>query len=286
MKDRHTLEEALKNAKLYLKQLNIVDNEVDAWQLMSYHFQISRSEYYMNLDKELGEEEYNAYMDLIRMRGEHIPLQYITGEQEFMGLKFMVSKDVLIPRFDTEILVDEILKVSKGKDILDICTGSGCIILSLSKLGNINLGVGVDISEKALNIARKNGESLDSPVTFILSDMFANVSGKYDIIVSNPPYIPTKDITDLMDEVKIHEPFIALDGKEDGLYFYRKIIEELPKFLKPNGEVYFEIGFDQGEKVSELLRDKNFTHIKVIKDMANLDRVVKATYSNYLEHFT
>lgn len=286
MKDRHTLEEALKNAKLYLKQLNIVENEVDAWQLMSYAFKISRSEYYMNLNKELSEEEYDSYMNLIRMRGEHIPLQYITGEQEFMGLTFMVSSDVLIPRFDTEILVDEILKVSEGKDILDVCTGTGCIILSLSKLGNIKSGVGVDISEKALTIARKNGESLESSVTFIMSDLFSNVSSKYDIIVSNPPYISTKDITDLMDEVRIHEPFIALDGHEDGLYFYKKIIEDLPKFLKPNGEVYFEIGHDQGDKVSELLKEMKFTNIKVIKDLARLDRVVKATYSNYLEHFT
>lgn len=286
MKDRHTLEDTLKNAKLYLKQLNIVDNEVDAWQLMSYSFNISRSEYYMNLTKELGEEEYETYMELIRMRGEHIPLQYITGEQEFMGLTFKVSSDVLIPRFDTEILVDEILKVSKDKDILDICTGSGCIILSLSKLGNIKSGVGVDISQKALSIAKMNGERLNSPVTFILSDMFTNVSGKYDIIVSNPPYIPTKDIKDLMDEVKIHEPFIALDGKEDGLFFYKKIIKDLPKFLRPNGEVYLEIGYDQGEQVCELLREENFTNIKVIKDLAKLDRVVKATYSNYSEHFT
>jgi release factor glutamine methyltransferase len=286
MEDRHTLEEALKNAKLYLKQLNIVESEVDAWQLMSYSFKISRSEYYMNLNKELSKEEYETFMGFIRMRGKHIPLQYITGEQEFMGLTFKVSSDVLIPRFDTEILVDEILKVSKDKDILDLCTGSGCIILSLSKLGNIKSGVGVDISEKALNIAKINGKKLDSQVTFILSDMFSNVSGKYDIIVSNPPYIPTKDITDLMDEVKIHEPFIALDGKEDGLYFYKKIIEDLPKFLNQNGEVYLEIGYDQGEQVSELLREKNFTNIKVIKDLAKLDRVVKATYSNYLEHFT
>lgn len=286
MKDRHTLEEALKKAKLYLKQLNIVDNEVDAWQLMSYSFRISRSDYYMNLNKELSEEEYGRFMHLIRMRGEHIPLQYITGEQEFMGLTFMVSSDVLIPRFDTEILVDEILKVSEGKDILDVCTGSGCIILSLSKLGNIKSGVGVDISEKALTIAKKNGENLDLEVTFIGSDLFSNVSGKYDIIVSNPPYIPTKDIMNLMDEVRIHEPFIALDGLEDGLYFYRKIIEDLPKFLRPGGEVYFEIGHDQGEKVSELLREQKFTNIKVIKDLAKLDRIVKATYSNYLEHFT
>lgn len=286
MRDRYTLEEALKQAKLYLQQLNIVDYEVDAWQLMSYYFKITRSEYYMDLKREVREEEYEGYMQLMRMRGEHIPLQYITGEQEFMGLTFTVSSDVLIPRFDTEILVDEILKVSKGKDILDICTGSGCIILSLSKLGNIKSGVGVDISSKALSIAKKNGDNFESPVTFIESDLFTNVSGKYDIIVSNPPYIPTNDITVLMDEVKVHEPMIALDGKEDGLYFYRRIIEDLPKFLKPNGEVYFEIGFNQGEKVSELLNENNFTNIKVIKDLAKLDRIVKATYSNYLGHFT
>lgn len=281
-----TLEKVLMAGRLFLKEKNIVDGDIDAWYLMSDYFQISRTEYLSNSSTLVKDEDYNNYMKLINLRASHIPLQYITKEQEFMGLEFLVSPDVLIPRQDTEVLVEEILKASSGKDVLDICTGSGCIIISLSKLGNIKNGVGVDISEKALSIAKANGEAHNVNVTFIQSDLFTNVTGKYDIIVSNPPYIPSKDIEELMEEVKLHEPRLALDGKEDGLYFYRNIIEELPRYLNPGGEVYFEIGYNQGDIVSELLRMKGFTKIKVIKDLAGLNRVVKGTYDNYEEHFT
>jgi len=281
-----TLEEALSIGKNILKENNIDNYDLDAWYLMEYCFKLDRMKYLLEPNKMISNEEYEAYIELIKQRASKIPLQHITGEQEFMGLSFLVSKDVLIPRQDTEILVEEVLKVSKGKEILDVCTGSGCIIISLSKLGDIKKGIGLDISEEALKIANQNKIRLESDVSFIQSDLFEEVDGKYDIIVSNPPYIESSEILNLKEEVRLHDPFIALDGKEDGLYFYRRIIEELDNYLKPNGTIFFEIGYNQGKLVSNLLKLKGFQGIEVIKDLAGLDRVVKGTYVNYAEHFT
>ncbi len=271
-----TLEEALKEGSLYLSEKNIPDASVDSWLLLSFCCKIDRARFFLNRESTLTHEEYNRYKKLIQLRGEHIPLQHLTNEQEFMGLSFYVNEDVLIPRQDTEILVEEILKVSEGKRILDICTGSGCIIISLDKLSNIDSGVGADISGKALAVARRNGAALDSGVTFIQSDIYSQVTGTYDIIVSNPPYIPTGDIPALMEEVRIHEPMIALDGEADGLYFYRIICNHLVEFLAPGGYVFFEIGYNQGKDVHSLLKEAGMTDIKITKDLAGLDRVVSA----------
>lgn len=271
-----TLEEALKEGSLYLSEKNIPDASVDSWLLLSFCCKIDRARFFLNKESTLTHEEYNRYKKLIQLRGEHIPLQHLTNEQEFMGLSFYVNEDVLIPRQDTEILVEEILKVSEGKRILDICTGSGCIIISLDKLSNIDSGVGVDISGKALAVARRNGAALDSRVTFIQSDIYSQVTGTYDIIVSNPPYIPTGDIPALMEEVRVHEPMIALDGEADGLYFYRIICNHLVEFLAPGGYVFFEIGYNQGKDVQSLLKEAGMTDIKITKDLAGLDRVVSA----------
>lgn len=269
-----TLEDALKEGRSYLQGKNIEDSHIDAWYLLSYFFKISRADFFLHPNRKITENQIEGYRNLIRQRGQHIPLQHITGEQEFMGLSFKVSKDVLIPRQDTEILVQEALKYAQGKDVLDMCTGSGCILISLGKLGNIHFGLGVDISENALAIARENATSLDVNLQFIQSNLFENVQGKFDIIVSNPPYIPTADIMGLMEEVKNHEPIIALDGETDGLHFYRTIIKQLSNYLKPSGYVFFEIGHNQGEEVSRLLQEHDFHNIKIIKDMAGLDRVV------------
>jgi release factor glutamine methyltransferase len=203
-----------------------------------------------------------------------------------MGLNFKVSNEVLIPRQDTEILVQEVLKASNGKTVLDMCTGSGCIIISLDKLGNIKSGTGVDISVSALKIANENNTRLEANVQFMQSNLFEQVQGKYDIIVSNPPYIPTSDIETLMEEVKDHEPSIALDGKEDGLYFYRRILSEVADYINPGGFIFFEIGCDQGVAVSLLLKEKGFRDIRIIKDLAGLDRVVTGRYVNQEEPFT
>jgi release factor glutamine methyltransferase len=281
-----TLEDALQAGKLILKEKNITDGDLDAWYLMSHYYEITRASYFSEPTKQITEDQYNEYLKLIEKRSLHIPLQYITGEQEFMGLTYHVSEDVLIPRQDTEILVQEVMKVSKDAEVLDLCTGSGCIIISLSKLGDIKSGIGVDISEGALNIARENANRLQADVSFLKSDMFTEVKGQFDIIVSNPPYIPTKDILGLMDEVKEHEPFIALDGKEDGLYFYEIIIKELGHYLKHGGYIFFEIGYNQGDDIKSLLIDAGVKDVEIIKDLAGLDRVVKGRYLKAREPFT
>ena len=198
-------------------------------------------------------------------------------------MRFYVNENVLIPRQDTEILVEEVLKLSrtvfseerrKALNILDVCTGSGCILLSLlSNLENAT-GTGVDLSEKALKVAETNRENLGIPARWVHSNLFDKVQGTYDMIISNPPYIKTSVIEELMDEVKFHEPKMALDGKEDGLYFYREIIREAEQYLKEGGILAFEIGYDQGEAVSQLMEKQGYSQVQVIQDLAGLDRCV------------
>ena len=218
------------------------------------------------------------YQALIRRRSEGYPVQYLTGSTEFMGLPFLVNESVLIPRQDTEVLVETALAMMKPEcRLLDMCTGSGCILLSLAKLGTVAEGVGVDISEGALKVAERNRENLGLPqVRLVHSNLFESVEGVFDMIVSNPPYIPTEDIEDLMREVRDHEPHLALDGSKDGLLFYRKLAEESGRYLVPGGSLLFEIGYDQGEAVSQLLDQAGFKDIHVKKDLAGLDRVVYA----------
>ena len=198
-----------------------------------------------------------------------------------MGLEFGVNEYVLVPRQDTEILVESVLDILEGgMEVLDMCTGSGCILISLLKLCSFAdvRGVGADVSEHALKVACENAEKLGVDVKFLHSDLFSNVEGKYDVIVSNPPYIRTAVIEELKEEVKLHDPFIALDGKEDGLYFYRRIVDESTNHLKKGGKLYFEIGYDQGEDVSRLMREAGFADVTVKKDLAGLDRVVFGVY--------
>lgn len=274
-----TLQDALKKGKKILNENKIENGEHDAWLLLAFQFKISKAVYLAEPLKEISQEACDAYLSLIEKRSRHIPLQYITGEQEFMGLDFLVREGVLIPRQDTEILVMEALKVSKGKEVLDICTGSGCILLSLMKLGGIKQGTGADISEKALETARENAKRLEVTAEFCKSDIYSHINKKYDIIISNPPYIPTGIIPTLMEEVKDYEPVIALDGKEDGLYFYREICKGLQEFLNTGGYVFFEIGYDQGEAVKELLLKAGMDDINIIKDLAGLDRVVTGRWN-------
>lgn len=234
------------------------------------------------LNETCGSSLEQRYIEAIKKRTERIPLQHILGYTSFMGLRFKVNENVLIPRQDTEILVEEALKeVHDGMEILDMCTGSGCILISLLKYTNGCIGVGADISEKALEIARENsdailGEAMDITYSYVNSDLFENIDGKFDVIVSNPPYIATNKIDSLEPEVKDYDPIGALDGGEDGLYFYQKIITEAPKYLKLGGSILFEIGYDEKDAVSKLLEENGFTDIEVIKDYAGLDRVVKA----------
>ena len=205
-----------------------------------------------------------------------------------MGFEFYVNENVLVPRQDTETLVEKALEILKGRKsprILDMCTGSGCILLSLLALTEEAQGVGADVSPMALQVAKKNADSLGvaDRADFVESDLFLTPffqekTGKdmplYDILISNPPYIRSADIEELMEEVRDHDPRLALDGHEDGLYFYRKIVSEGKLFLKKDGWMLFEIGYDQGENVSKLLEKAGFRQVQVIQDLAGLDRVV------------
>ena len=197
-----------------------------------------------------------------------------------MGYPFYVDEHVLIRRQDTETLAEEALKVLKpGMQVLDLCTGSGCILISLMKMCEGLYGTGSDISEEALEVARKNACRLEVNATFIRSSLFEHISGRYDLIVSNPPYIRTSVIQELQEEVRLHDPFIALDGKEDGLYFYREIIKAGGGYLKPGGYLMFEIGYDQGTEVASLMEKHGYRNIMVKKDLAGLDRVVSGMYN-------
>ena len=261
-----------------LKQAGIVDAKIDAWLLMEACFKIDRSFYYMHMNEEVTDDLIKEYELSVKKRAEHIPLQYITGETEFMGLNFKVNSSVLIPRQDTEVLVEEALKVVKpGMDVLDMCTGSGCIIISILYNVSDAKGYAADISKQAINIAKENAKIHEVPVLFERSDLFENISGTYDVIVSNPPYIPTDVIPELMPEVKEFEPVEALDGKEDGLFFYRKIVKEAKNYLQPGGWLLFEIGYLQGSAVTSLLEECGYQNITVKKDLAGLDRIVLAS---------
>ena len=275
-----TIQELYKEGIFRLKQARIAEAELDAWYLLEYVTGISRTMYYLKQAEPAEEQAVERYFDCISRRAQRIPLQHITGEQEFMGLPFIVNEHVLIPRQDTEILVEEALSHLSGNErVLDMCTGSGCILISLEHYRKGIRAVGADISDEALQVAKRNAESLNADVTFLKSDLFEQVAERYDLIVSNPPYIRTKAIEELEEEVRLHDPMIALDGKEDGLYFYRKITEKSRKHLKQGGWLLFEIGYDQGEDVAKMMEKAGFTEVTVKKDLAGLDRVVSGMYN-------
>lgn len=259
-----------------LLTVGIEEAALDARLLLEYICRTDRNTLLVHGDRSLSPFEEQMYQNSIATRKNRIPLQHITGEQEFMGLTFRVNEKVLIPRQDTEILVEEALRFLKDGDrILDVCTGSGCILLSLLHYSNECHGVGVDLSEDALAIAKENGERLEEEAEWVCSDMLKALPKQtFELIVSNPPYIPTQVIPTLMEEVKSHEPYMALDGKEDGLYFYRKLVEQCPDYLAKEGMLLVEIGYDQAEAVSKLFSEAGFTDVTVMKDLAGLDRVV------------
>ena len=258
--------EAMQKGEKILQKAGIVDAKNDAWLLLAMVCKVDHTYYYMHMEEELMPEQQDEYHVVIRKRAEHVPLQYITGEQEFMGLPFKVNSNVLIPRQDTETLVEEALKVIRpGMKVLDMCTGSGCILISILKnVLNVE-GVGCDISKQALIVAKENAKLNNVVATFERSDLFDHVTETFDVIVSNPPYIRTEEIATLMPEVCQFEPINALDGKEDGLFFYRKMIAESSKYLNPNGVILFEIGYDQGQDVSLMLKEAGYKDIEIVR---------------------
>lgn len=309
-----TLQQLLDQGTEQLRSAGVPDAGLDARYLLLDTFGLGLASFLADRGRNVdgmpgGAEKAQAYEALITRRAERIPLQQLLGVQEFMGLEFFVNEHVLIPRQDTETLVELVLEERKQRDldVLDVCTGSGCIAVSLARLGGYRSVTALDVSAEALKVAEKNAAALlgeyDGDFRLVQSDMFAGLEpgkqdvfpgqaiGKaaasrdlprpshpprFDILVSNPPYIPSRVIEGLEPEVRDHEPRLALDGSQDGLKFYRILASEGKRFLRPGGAVYFEIGWDQAQAVSALLEQEGFARIRTVKDMAGMDRVVGA----------
>lgn len=268
------------NGAAILADAGITDAEYDSFALLEYITGMDRTAYILNGSKSVPEDIAERYDAVIDRRSSHIPLQHITGQAWFYGRGFNVNNDVLVPRQDTEVLVSEALKVINAKDsVLDMCTGSGCIIITLALEKKLGRALGADISEAALKVAAGNREKLGADdVTFVKSNIFSDINVNdeelFDVIVSNPPYIATGEIETLTEEVRIHDPYIALDGLEDGLHFYREITQQSMNYIKSGGWLLYEIGCTQAHDVSDIMSEYGYSNIKVIKDLAGLDRVV------------
>lgn len=275
------IKQALEEAKNILKSNNFEDSNIIAKELLSYVLKKDKVYLTINLDSDLTDIEYVEFTKYIEQIIDGKPLQYITQKQEFMGMEFFMNENVLIPQPDTEILVETVLDICKrygnqSLRILDLCTGSGAIAISLSKILNTQVFAS-DVSTKALEVAEKNNILKNSKVEFIESNLFEQINGeKFDIIVSNPPYIKNEEIKSLSKQVQ-NEPYIALAGGEDGLDFYRKIIDEAYKHINKNGYLCLEIGYDQKEDLIKLIKqNENYEYENCIKDLSNNDRCIIA----------
>ena len=273
-------QEIYKQGVSVLEGAGIEEAALDARLLLEEVCGTDRTVLYAHGEREISGGEEEQYLEKIKVRANRVPLQHILGKTEFMGLTFTVNGHVLCPRQDTEILVEEVLKhLHDGMRILDIGTGSGCILLSLLHYSNDCHGIGADISEEALEAAKTNAVRLGAAhADFVKSDLFEKTEGKFEIIVSNPPYIKSAEIDGLMPEVKDHDPHAALDGGEDGLFFYRKITEKAGEHLPGGGMLFYEIGWDQGEAEKNILEENSFREIQIVKDFSGLDRVVFGTW--------
>ncbi len=276
-----TYREAVLNGAASLKESGIDSPDYDSRQLMLKAASFNDTGYLVKSMDKINEEQLDIFNMYIERRKKREPLQHILGEAFFYGRAYKVNSDVLVPRYDTEVLVENTLKVlSDGDSVLDMCTGSGCIIITLALEKKLDKAFGCDLSSEALKVAEENAKSLDveDKVKFLQGDLFDSLESEYkgafDCIVSNPPYIETSVIPTLSDEVKMYDPMMALDGSEDGLEFYRRITQEAPGYLKKNGYLFYEIGAEQGRAVSDLMAQAGFKNIRVIKDLAGLDRVV------------
>ena len=287
-----TYGELYEYGKRTLGEAGVTEAALDARLLLEYICHTDRNELIVHADHNRSGMEEQFYRTVIEKRAERVPLQHITGEQEFMGLSFRVNEHTLIPRQDTEILVEEAMRhLVDGMRILDMCTGSCCILLSLLQYSNECEGIGVDISEKALEVARENAARLQLSAAFLAGDLFAPLESLeaertvrggrhgvlFDMVVANPPYIETGVIAALMPEVRAHEPLAALDGGEDGLSFYRRITTQAPAYMQRGAYLFFEIGCGQAQAVTALMQETGFGGIEVLRDYAGLDRVVYGT---------
>ncbi len=283
-----------------LKAAGVPEAEHDAMELLAYVYGKTRGEMLLELNRDLcpgatgGTEPPDVvycpgdcrnvitYRMVLARRAERVPLQHILGKAGFMGMDFQVGPEVLVPRQDTEVLVETVLEKEKetGISVLDLCTGSGCIAIALKKLGKYAEVTASDTDNAALKTARANSRLNSAPVSFRKSDLFEQLEDlRFDVIVSNPPYVQSAVIPTLEPEVRDHDPVLALDGGTDGLDFYRKITKAAGQHLHKGGRLYFEIGYDQGEAVSKLLKENGFTGVQLVQDLAGLDRVAYGTYA-------
>lgn len=280
-----TYREAYEQGKRLLAERGIEEAGTDARLLLEYVCHTDYQTLYTQGERVLDELQAEIYVNYLKRRADRIPLQYLTHTQSFMGLDFYVNEHTLIPRPDTEILVEEVMRCGQdGMAILDLCTGSGCILLSLMRYSNGCLGVGTDVSKAALAVAEGNAKTLgfaekmaQGELLFLQGDLYGALEKKtpvFDVIVSNPPYIRSEVIPTLMPEVKDHEPRLALDGGDDGLTFYRRIIDGAPAHVKRESALFFEVGADQGDAVKELMLQAGYRDVRIVKDYAGLDRVV------------
>ena len=301
-----TYSRAVRAGRDILESNNIDNADYDSFALFEHVTGIGRTQYLIHSGDPMDKGQYAAFLEHINQRAAHIPLQHILGKAYFYGYEFKVNENVLVPRPDTEVLVEQVMKVAnENSTVLDMCTGSGCIILTLALEGHLKNGVGVDVSEAAIAVAEDNrrmhslvidgsvrlengnlkndnlrnanlkNATMDN-ITFIKSDLYSELDDtRFDVIVSNPPYIRSEVIPTLTEEVRLHDPMLALDGFEDGLYFYRKITEQSVNHMKTGGWLMYEIGHDQAEDVSLIMTEAGYSQVSVVKDLAGLDRVVK-----------
>ena len=272
-----SMREVLESGSKKLALAGIEEAELDARYILEYITGLNSAQYFIHSEDIIEKNKAEEFFRLIERRSKRIPLSYVIGTRDFFGLTFKVDENVLIPEQETELLVEEVIKHSEGKSVLDMCTGSGCIAISIALFGKPSKVAASDISEKALEVARENAKSLKAgEISFIQGDMFENVTDKFDIIVSNPPYIETGEIDELMPEVRDYIPRLALDGDIDGLKFYRIISKEAVKKLNKNGRIFYEIGYNQSRAVASILLENGFTDVKIMKDYSGLDRIVMA----------
>lgn len=272
-----TVREIIDNAEKKMTEAGIEEADYDSRALWEYATDQDRLAMLLNMNEQVDDSTYGRYMDFVHRRCDRIPLQYITGTQNFMGLDFLTAPEVLIPRYDTETVVCsaiDIIKKNKYTSVLDMCCGSGCIGLTIGHECSVNKLVLADISDHAVALTEKNADRLGIACNVVKTDMFSEIKDRFDLIISNPPYIRSDVIPTLMPEVKDHEPRLALDGSADGLVFYRRISAVAAGYLNAGGYLVYEIGNDQGDEVSDIMKENGFGDVTVIKDLNNNDRAV------------
>ncbi len=285
-----TYREAHDRAAEMLSAAGVENETLESRLLLEHITGMDTAQYRLRWEDEMPAEDERDFFALVRKRCARIPLQHLTGEQEFMGLTFAVNGDVMIPRQDTETLAEAAIRILTGPEVpaggavrvLDLCTGSGCLAISLLFFCPQVEMYAADVSEAALAVAAQNAAMHHADVTWIHSDLFDDVPGDFFMIVCNPPYIPTDEIDTLMPEVRDHDPRLALDGGADGLEVYRRIVPESASRLLPGGWLLLEIGAEQGAAVSEMMREVGYTQVEVIPDLAGLDRVVIGRIPNHV----